>query len=197
MPLTPDVLVVGAGPGGLATALSAARHGARVLVVDRRPGTSTRPRATGINLRTMEILRSWGVADAVRERAVAVDGDTTSGRTLVAPPTSRGRAGGYPDLREILRVSPALPLVCPQDLVEPILADAVRRYGGEIRFGTRLTGLQVRPGGVRAALGGGGHVEARFVVGADGTRSPVRAALGIGVRHLGTWAQAVQVLFRS
>jgi 2-polyprenyl-6-methoxyphenol hydroxylase-like FAD-dependent oxidoreductase len=190
-----DVLVVGAGPGGLATALSAARHGARVLVVERHPGTSTRPRATGINLRTMEIFRAWGVADAVRERAVPVDFDSTSGTTLVAPPRSSGRAGGYPDLREILRVSPALPLVCPQDLVEPILADAVRRHGGEIRFGTRLTGLQVRPDGVHASLSTG-SVRARFVVGADGTRSAVRAALGIGLRHLGTWAEAVQVLFR-
>src|SRR3712207_7732649 len=40
--------VVGAGPGGLAAALSAALHGARVLVVERRAGTSTVPRATGI-----------------------------------------------------------------------------------------------------------------------------------------------------
>lgn len=190
-----DVLVVGAGPGGLATALSAARHGARVLVVDRHPGTSTRPRATGVNLRTMEIFRTWGVADAVRERAVPVDPYATSGPTLVAPPTSSGRAGGYPDPREILRASPALPLVCPQDLVEPVLTDAVRALGGEIRFGTRLTGVAVLPDGVRATLGTG-RVHARFVVGADGTRSAVRTALGIGLRHLGTWAEAVQVLFR-
>ncbi len=202
-----DVLVVGAGPGGLATALSAARHGARVLVVERHPGTSTRPRATGIGLRTMEIFRTWGVADAVRDRAVPVDFDSTSGATLVAPPRSSGRAGGYPDLREIVRVSPATPLVCPQDLVEPVLADAVRRHGGEIRFGTRLVGLQRRPDGVRAELRpegpegagsprAGDRVHARFVVGADGTRSAVREALGIGLRHLGTWAEAVQVLFR-
>ncbi|HVH25035.1 MAG TPA: FAD-dependent oxidoreductase, partial [Pseudonocardia sp.] len=191
-----DVLIVGAGPGGLATALSAARHGARVLVVDRHPGTSTRPRATGIGLRTMEIFRVWGVADAVRERAVPVDVHASSGATLVAPPRSSGRAGGYPPLREILRVSPAVPLVCPQDLVEPVLADAVRRHGGQIRFGARLVGLQVRPDGVRAELATGERVGARFVVGADGTRSTVRAALGIGLRQLGTWAQAVQVLFR-
>lgn len=190
-----DVLVVGAGPGGLATALSAARHGARVLVVERRPGTSTRPRATGINLRTMEIFRTWGVADAVQSHAIPVDLDATTGPTLVAPPTSSGRAGGYPDLREILRVSPALPLACPQDLIEPILADALRSLGGEIRFGTRLVDLAVRPDGVHATSSSG-PVRARFVVGADGTRSTVRTALGIGLRHLGTFAEAVQVLFR-
>ena len=81
-----DVLVVGAGPGGLATALSAARHGARVLVVERHPGTSTRPRATGINLRTMEIFRTWGVADAV---ASAPSRSTSTPRP--APPWSRRR----------------------------------------------------------------------------------------------------------
>ena len=61
-----DILVVGAGPAGLTTAISAARHGARVLVVERHPGTSIFPRATGISTRTMEILRTWGVAAAVR-----------------------------------------------------------------------------------------------------------------------------------
>jgi putative polyketide hydroxylase len=191
-----DVLVVGAGPGGLATALSAARHGARVLVVERRPGTSTHPRATGVNLRTMEIFRTWGVARAVRARAIRVDTDMATAATLVAPPRSVGRAGGYPSMREILDVSPALPLACPQDLVEPILADAVRRHGGEILFGAGLETLDVHPGGVHARLATGERVAARFVVGADGTRSAVRAALGIGVRHLGTWAEAVSVLFR-
>jgi putative polyketide hydroxylase len=197
MPTTSyDVLVVGAGPGGLATALSAVRHGARVLVVERRPGTSSRPRATGISTRTMEILRTWGLARAVRRRAVVVDPDTATAATLFAPPRSTGRAGGYPSLREVLHVTPALPLVCPQDLVEPMLADAVRRHGGEIRFGSRLTSLRTTPDGVHAELGTGQQVHARFVVGADGTRSAVRTALGIGVTHLGTWAEAVQVLFR-
>ena len=193
---TYDVLVVGAGPGGLATALSAARHEARVLVVDRRPGTSGVPRATGINVRTVEILRTWGVAPAVRARRIRAVPDAASATTLSAPPHSRGRAGGYPTPREILDVSPVLPLACPQDRLEPLLVDAVRRAGGEIRFATPLVALAIGPDGVRAELGSGPRVHARFVVGADGTRSTVRAALGIATRHLGTWAQAVQVLFR-
>jgi putative polyketide hydroxylase len=197
-----DVLVVGAGPGGLATALSAARHGARVLVVDRRPGTSGLPRATGVNVRTMEILRTWGVARDVRARRIDVVPEAASGATLAEPPRSSGRVGGYPSLREILDVSPALPLACPQDLLEPVLVDAVREAGGEIHFSTSLVDLSVRPDGVSARLrsghdlGTGARVHARYVVGADGTRSTVRTALGIGTRHLGTWAHAVQVLFR-
>jgi 2-polyprenyl-6-methoxyphenol hydroxylase-like FAD-dependent oxidoreductase len=191
-----DVLVVGAGPGGLATALAAARHGARVLVVDRRPGTSGLPRAIGTNVRTMEILRTWGIARTVRAGRIRVVPDAASASTLVAPPRSSGRAGGYPSLREILEVSPALPIACPQDVLEPVLVEAVRAAGGEVRFSTPLVALHVRPDGVRAHLGTGARVRARFVVGADGTRSTVRTALGIGTRHLGTWAHAVQVLFR-
>ena len=51
-----DILVVGTGPAGLATAITAARHGARVLVVERRPGTSTVPRATGVSTYAMELF---------------------------------------------------------------------------------------------------------------------------------------------
>jgi 2-polyprenyl-6-methoxyphenol hydroxylase-like FAD-dependent oxidoreductase len=193
---TCDVLVVGAGSGGLATALSAARHGASVLVVERRSKPSAVPRATGISVRTMEILRTWGLADAVRAHGVATDLEAATARTLLDPPSSSGRAGGYPTLREILEVSPVLPLVCPQDLLEPVLEEEIRRLGGEVRRGVRLTGLRVTPDGVHAELAGGARVHARFVVGADGTRSTVRGALGIGLRHLGTWAELLQVVFR-
>jgi putative polyketide hydroxylase len=199
---TCDVLVVGAGPGGLATALSAARHGARVLVVERHAGTSTHPRATGVAARTMEIFRTWGVAREVRRHSLVVDPDTATAATLGAPPRSVGRAGGYPSLREVLDVSPTTPLLCPQDAIEPILAEAVRHAGGEIRFGTRLTALRTGPDGVHADLVpergfvSSRRVHARFVVGADGARSTVRTALGIDLRHLGTWAEAVSVLFR-
>src|SRR6185312_3318837 len=64
--MTHDILIIGAGPAGLSTAISAARSGARVLVVERHAGTSIFPRATGVNTRTMEIFRSWGVHDEVR-----------------------------------------------------------------------------------------------------------------------------------
>ena len=47
-----DVLVVGAGPAGLTTAISAARAGARVLLVERHPGTTRYPRAIGVDVRT-------------------------------------------------------------------------------------------------------------------------------------------------
>ena len=54
------VLIVGAGPAGLVTAIELARHGVRPLVIERHPSTSIFPRATGVSTRSMEIFRSYG-----------------------------------------------------------------------------------------------------------------------------------------
>lgn len=72
MASTADVLVVGAGPAGLTTAITTVRNGARVLVVERHSGTSIYPRATGVHLRTVELLRSWGLHREVRALDVRV-----------------------------------------------------------------------------------------------------------------------------
>jgi len=61
------VLIVGAGPAGLVAAITLARHGVRVLVVEKRANSSTLPRALVISTRSMEILRSWGFEEAVRK----------------------------------------------------------------------------------------------------------------------------------
>ena len=60
------VLIVGAGPAGLVTAIGLGRHGVRSLVIERHPSTSIFPRATGVSTRSMEIFRSFGIDDAVR-----------------------------------------------------------------------------------------------------------------------------------
>src|SRR5467141_3568820 len=60
------VLVVGAGPAGLCASILLSLHGVESLTVERHPGTSIYPRATGINVRSMEIFRSIGVADQIR-----------------------------------------------------------------------------------------------------------------------------------
>jgi putative polyketide hydroxylase len=52
------VLVVGAGPAGLAAAIELARHGVAVQLVERRTRLSSHPRATVLSLRSMEIMRA-------------------------------------------------------------------------------------------------------------------------------------------
>jgi putative polyketide hydroxylase len=192
---TTDVLVVGAGPAGLATAISALRNGARALVLERRPGPSTLPRANGVSVRSMELFRFWGIAGAVRAGAIDCEPVSEVVRVLAGRPrdvTPLARASA----RQTLAVSPALPALVPQDHIEPLLVERVRALGGTVRFGAAVTGLRTSSDGVRAEVDGGGGIRARYVVGADGPRSTVRAALGIGWQRLGTVGRYEHVLFR-
>src|ERR1700684_1284741 len=63
------VLIVGAGPAGLALSAALARYGVRHLLVERHRGTAHTPRAHIINQRTVEILRHLGISDRFHEVA--------------------------------------------------------------------------------------------------------------------------------
>ena len=62
-----DVLVVGAGPVGLALAIELGMRGVRVLVAERNRRGGTAPRAKTTNVRTRTHLRRWGIADRLAE----------------------------------------------------------------------------------------------------------------------------------
>ena len=81
-PTATPVIIVGAGPVGLALALDLALRGHRSTILERDAGTSLvlHAKAQGLNERTLEILRHWGIfeltgldaaAEAARERLVA------------------------------------------------------------------------------------------------------------------------------
>src|SRR6185437_295945 len=76
------VLIIGAGPAGATAAIALQRSGIEPLVVERRTELSRLPRATGISTRSMEILRSWGLDEAVREGAPEVEWLGWAGATL-------------------------------------------------------------------------------------------------------------------
>jgi 2-polyprenyl-6-methoxyphenol hydroxylase-like FAD-dependent oxidoreductase len=173
----PDVLVVGAGPTGLALALQAHAHGAGVRVVERR-ATPFRPsRALIVHPRTLEVLRPLGVVDALRARAdTAPSARLHLGRRVV-PVTLAGL--DLPD-----SAFPHLTLLRQAD-VEDVLGDALARRGVQVERGTELVGLDRLDSqdGPRAALRSPAGLErtaCRWIVGCDGTDSSVRGAAGIG-----------------
>src|SRR5258705_2516411 len=73
----PEVLIIGAGPVGLSTALALGRAGIRCLVLERRDEFSRYPKANGVHARTMEIFREWGVAEPIKDLTAGMPDEVT------------------------------------------------------------------------------------------------------------------------
>ncbi len=127
-----DVIVVGAGPSGLTTAIALARAGASVLVIERHPGLSVFPKATGLRPRTMEIFRSWGLDAAILARSQPTR--LTMSVSSVLADAGTEVSMGLPTEADLRDVSPSQIAVCPQDCLEEILLEHLLERGGEVRF---------------------------------------------------------------
>jgi putative polyketide hydroxylase len=197
------VLVVGAGPAGLAAALELARHEIPVLLVERRTRLSSHPRATVLSLRSMEIVRAWGLEAQVRSRSMDVDWRLLWATTLAAAGDGTLHEVGYPSAAESRMLSPTAPACIPQDEVEPLLLERLRESPhARIELGTALTGVLAGAGGARARLrdvrtGATSTVRARYVVAGDGARSTLRRALGIPLVGPDDLMSGFTTLFRA
>ncbi|MCC3766214.1 aklavinone 12-hydroxylase RdmE [Streptomyces sp. UNOC14_S4] len=194
-----SVLVVGAGLAGLSSALFLAQRGVDVLLVERRSGTSPFPRAVGQNQRTMELLGYGGVADAVRACAPEVTGFRVRIAAGIRGPAFQESV--YDDIVADADVlSPASWGMAGQDKVEPVLRRRAAGLGAELRFDTELVSFAQDGAGVTAVLRERGgeataRVRADYLVAADGGRSAVREALGVGRHGPGRLSHNISVIF--
>jgi 2-polyprenyl-6-methoxyphenol hydroxylase-like FAD-dependent oxidoreductase len=170
-----SILVVGAGPAGLALALQAHDHGAEVRVIERRPAAFRPSRALILHARTLEVLRPLGVTDALLSRAdIAPAVDLQLG--------SRSVRVRLADLALPDTAFPHLSLIRQMD-VETVLAQALADRGVAVERGTELAGLHEDAQGARALLRSHSAVTGTqfgFVAGCDGPASTVRAVAGVG-----------------
>jgi 2-polyprenyl-6-methoxyphenol hydroxylase-like FAD-dependent oxidoreductase len=172
-----DVAVVGAGPVGLLLACLLARDGVDVAVCERRARPAGLPRAIGVHPPGLAALDGAGVGRAVRAEAA---------------PIRRGLAlCGERELGR-LRFEGRPVLSLPQDRTEALVEERLAALApGALRRGRGVTGLRQSTGDVRLDLSGADPLTARYVVAADGVRSPVRDMLGITTRPRGGAADYV------
>ncbi|TFD26375.1 monooxygenase [Cryobacterium cryoconiti] len=166
-----EILVVGAGPTGLALALQAHDHGARVRVIERRAELFRPSKALLMHPRTLELLRPLGVTDALLAR-----GDTTASAQLHL----RSRVVTV-HVEALDLPGTAFPhlLVIRQADVEAVFAQALEARGVSIERGTELRGFRLQPR--RAVIRREGvqeEIPYRYLVGCDGAASMVRGRVG-------------------
>ncbi len=178
------VLIIGGGPIGLTASVLLSRFGIESLLVNRRPATSTHPRARFIDVRTTEILRQMDLADPVLATGLPPEWvqSVRYSQTFAEPEVYRLPTESYHSAPRA--TSPTVPIMTAQDLVEPIMLDAARSYdAADVRFNTELTALDQDEETCRArirdrATGQETDLTADYVIGADGRRSSVRSLLG-------------------
>ena len=196
------VLIVGGSLVGLSTALFLAWHGVESLVVERHSGTAIHPRAGHFNLRTLEILRSAGLEDAIRTKSEE-QYPPHGGISNVESLAGREIATYFTDLNAgVADFSPTIRLFVNQDALEPILRARAAELGARLRYRTECTTLEAGDDGVTAVLtdvtaGTRSRVRARYAVAADGNRSPVRNRLGIRMRGHGVLSNSITIYFRA
>ncbi|MTD57615.1 FAD-dependent monooxygenase [Amycolatopsis pithecellobii] len=157
-----DVVIVGAGPTGLWLAGELRLGGASVTVLETRPERDPNSKALTIHPRTLEIFDCRDIVELFLGEGIRIPS---------------GHFAALPDRLDFAALDTPYPftLVLVQARTEEILEARARRMGATVRRNCAVTGLT--SGGVE--LPDGEIVEARYVVGCDGTRSTVRTAAGI------------------
>jgi len=199
------VVVVGGGPVGLTTALELAHHGVGSLLIEPRAGVEhSRPRAKTTSARTMELYRRTGAAAEIRRRAAIPVAWSDEIRFCTT-------ATGY----EITRLSGVLglelldsPLTAEaaQQVTQPVVEESLRALLDRLpqvstAYGSRVIGVDLdgeRPEVmVEDADGVLTAVTCDYLIGADGSRSVVRAALGAHYDGAAAGRPNVNITFRS
>ena len=197
------VVVAGAGPAGLVAAATLAQGGVGSLLVERNPGLSPLPRATAVSTRTMELLRSWGLEQAVRAGQLDLDATGAWAAETLASPEGTELPLGVAGFEQAAAASPTTPAAVPQDHLEPVLLRHLQRSGlAEVRFGTELVAFDQDADGVTVVLrepatGACRTVRAGHLVGADGAHSRVRSLLGIAMDGPDHLNEQLTVLFEA
>ncbi|WP_223483585.1 bifunctional 3-(3-hydroxy-phenyl)propionate/3-hydroxycinnamic acid hydroxylase [Pseudomonas sp. A-RE-19] len=173
---TTQVLIIGAGPTGLTLANLLGQAAVDTLIIDRKPGTVTEPRAVSIDDESLRTMQAIGLDEAVLRDVVpgyGVHYFTRPGGRCFGKVEPTGKLYGFPK-RNAFR----------QPLFERTLKTGLERFASlKAWFGHELLEFSQDQHGVRALIRNADgemiDVSAAYLVACDGGRSPVRKQLGI------------------
>ena len=174
--LKTDVIIIGAGPTGLSFACQLIRFGVDFVILDKKEGITSYSKALGVHARTLEIYEQIGLA----EKAVAQG--TIAGKVRLL---EGGKILGEVDLSRIGEGLSQYPfmLVLEQSRNEQLLYEFIQANGKDVLWQTEFEKFSRNESGVTAYInttsGKTQTIEAKYLVGCDGPRSPVRHALGL------------------
>jgi flavin-dependent dehydrogenase len=192
--VTPDLLIVGGGPAGLAVAIGARQAGLAATVLDRARPPIDKPCGEGLMPDGLALLEALGVALPAAESAPFhgiryVDGEVVADGDFPAGSGAGRGPDGFPQ--------PARPagLGVRRTVLHQALVRRAEAAGVELRWGERVTGLapagpagssgagsKLRPESLPGVTTGAGTLRGRFLVGADGLRSEIRRWAGLAGR---------------
>lgn len=165
----PDVAIIGAGPTGLALAVSLLSRGRNILVIERRKDEDNSSRAAVVYPGTLELLDPYGVSERLVSRGIRTPQFTIRDRDRVLMAVPFGR----------LPTAFPFALLVSQAATEAELRRTFQRLGGRTLQGLEAKGVTQDGEGVTIEVSSGEMLRARFAVGADGVHSAVRSSLRI------------------
>jgi geranylgeranyl reductase family protein len=174
----PEVLIVGAGPAGTAAAVTLARAGRRVLVVDKASFPRDKCCGDGLTTGALRILEELGLDPTDVPSWTPVD------EVWLRSPSGREVELRLPDRATMGQFS----AVAPRRELDAALVALARRAGADILEGVALESISLTTERAEIGLSDGTTVHASFVIAADGMWSPTRKLLGLHREgYLGEW----------
>jgi 2-polyprenyl-6-methoxyphenol hydroxylase-like FAD-dependent oxidoreductase len=171
-----DVLIVGAGPTGLALACQFVRYGVDFVIVEKNESITPYSKAIGVHARTLEVYEQMDLA------AAAVNQGAIAGRVRLLVDGEIQAELELSNLGEGLSSYPFV-LMLEQSKNEKLLYDYLRNHGKDVFWKSELQRFSQGDDGVKAELasssGEAREIVAKFLVGCDGAKSSVRRALGL------------------
>ncbi|HSW93439.1 MAG TPA: FAD-dependent monooxygenase [Gammaproteobacteria bacterium] len=180
------VIIIGAGPAGLATSIALSRQGIQNIVIEKHPGLSIHPKARGINVRTMELCRLWGVEENMRQSELPKE----ARRFLWMDQLKGDSRGDVSFVTKHDTFSPTEPCLLSQDIFEEkLLACLVTQKNSQILFNSRVIHIEQDDQFVYCELENVvDHTRSKFqcqyLVAADGAKSFVREQCKIGMNGI-------------